>query len=188
MDGAGMLRSETMSISQTQCFLIAAVIAAAIGARRGWGREVITCAILLGTILFLLNGGGNILTGWLSQFSTGASETASGGSVHTPLFNINGQLLPTLAFAGMTWLAYAAGTKWGSAPKTHNHRIAGIIPGGINGAALAYYVSESILPGREVLINSPTPAFAGTELPIIIGAGLVGLLVVLFIAAQATKK
>ena len=177
-----------MSISQTQCFLIAAVLTAVIGARRGWGRDVITCAIILGTVLFLSNGGGNILTNWLSQFSTGASETASGGSVNTPLFSVNGQLLPTLIFGGMTWLAYAAGTKWGSAPRTHNHRIAGTIPGGMNGAAMAYYVSNSILPGRQVLINSPTPAFAGAELPVIIGVGLIGLLVVLFIAAQATKK
>lgn len=174
-----------MSISQTQCFMIALVLTGAIGARRGWGREVITCAIILGTVLFLSNGGGNVLANWLTQTATSASASGGGGA---PICGINGQLLSTLVFAGMSWLGYGAGTKYGNPPKTHNHRIAGTIPGAMNGAAMAYYVSNSMLPGRQVLVNSPSPAFAGNFLPEVIGIGLIGLLAVLFIAAQATKK
>ncbi|MGH2514892.1 MAG: hypothetical protein ACRDHP_04485 [Ktedonobacterales bacterium] len=175
-----------MSVSQSQCFLIALVLTGAIGARRGWGREVITCAIILGTVLFLLNGGGNVLAGWLTQATSSASSATTGNSA--PLCSLNGQMLSTLAFAGMSWLGYSAGTKWGNPPKTGNHRIAGTIPGAMNGAAMAYYVSNSILPGRQVLVNSPSPAFAGAELPVIIGIALIGLLAVLFVAAQTSKK
>lgn len=176
-----------MSISQSQCFLIALVLAGAVGARRGWGREVITCAIILGTVLFLSNGGGNVLAGWLTQATAGTASAAGSAGAATTC-GINGQLLSTLVFGGMSWLGYSAGTKYGTPPKTHNHRIAGTIPGAINGAAIAYYVGNSVLPGRQILFNSPTPAFAGSELPVIIGVGLIGLLVVLFVAAQTSKK
>lgn len=177
-----------MSISQTQCFLLAVVLAGVLGARRGWGREVITCAIILGTVLFLSNGGGSLLSRWLTSFQTSASSTATAGTISGSVVNANGQLLSELIFAGVTLIAYSVGDKWGAAPKSHNHRIAGIIPGAMNGAAMAYYVSNSILPGRQILVNSPSPDFASSELPMIIGIGLISLLVVLFVAGQATKK
>lgn len=177
-----------MSISQTQCFMIAVVLAGALGARRGWGREVITCAIMLGTVLFLSNGGGNLVANWLARFQSGASSTATAGVVNGQFVTANGQLLSELIFIGITIIGYSVGDKWGTAPKSHNHRIAGIIPGAMNGAAMAYYISNTILPGRTVVVNSPSPDFASSELPLIIGLGLIGLLVVLFIAAQATKK
>lgn len=180
-----------MVIGQTQCFLIALLITGVLGARRGWGREVITSAIILGTVLFLANGGGNMVASLLSQTIRSGSSTAAsatGSALATSTCNINGNLVSTLLFGGMTWLAYGVGTKYGTAPRTHNHRIAGTIPGAINGAAMAYYLSDFILPGRQVLINSPTPAFSTSFLPEIIGIGLVGLLVIVFVAAQATKK
>lgn len=172
-----------MVISESQCFLIALVLAAAVGARRGWGREVITCAIILGTVLFLSNGGGDYLANFLAQGLHGTSGQSSASCT-----TVNPQILSTVVLAGMTWLGYSAGTKYGTAPKTHNHRIAGTIPGAINGASLAYYASNSILPGRSVLLNTPTGAFSNTYLPEVFGFGLLGLLAVLFIAAQASKK
>jgi hypothetical protein len=159
------------------------VIAAAVGARRGWGREVITCAIILGTVLFLSNGGGNYIATFLSQGLHNTSGTAA-AACNT----VNPQMLSTLVFGGMTWLGYAVGSKYGTAPKSHNHRIAGTIPGAINGASLAYYASNSILPGNSVLLNTPSSAFSNTYLPEVFGLGLLGLLAVLFIAAQASKK
>lgn len=172
-----------MVISQSQCFLIALVIAAAVGARRGWGREVVTCAIILGTVLFLSNGGGNFIANLLSQ-----GLRNSPGTTTAACNTLNPQVLSTLIFGGMTWLGYAAGSKYGTAPKSNNHRIAGTIPGAINGASLAYYASNSILPSNSVLLNTPSSAFSNTYLPEVFGFGLLGLLAVLFIAAQSGKK
>src|SRR5262249_60859620 len=76
-------RSARMTIGQTQCFMIALVIAGAIGAQRGWGREVITCAILLGTVLFLANGGLNFLLGGLNNLSRGVSLNGAGADPTT---------------------------------------------------------------------------------------------------------
>lgn len=172
-----------MVITQSQCFLIALVLGASIGARRGWGREVVTCAIILGTVLFLLNSGGSFVASFLTQGLHSASSPSSAACN-----NVNPQMLSTLVFLGMTGLGYSAGSRYGTAPKSHNHRIAGTIPGAINGAAIAYYASNSILPGSSVLLNTPTGAFSNAYLPEVFGLGLLGLLAVLFIAAQAGKK
>jgi hypothetical protein len=90
-------------------------------------------------------------------------------------------------FGGMTWLAYAAGKKYGAPPKSSNHRIAGAIPGAIDGASIAYFISKTVLPGQSVLLNTPSPSTTSHLLPLVFGIGLLGLLAVLFIAAQASK-
>jgi hypothetical protein len=46
-----------MVISQTQLAVMIVLVTGAIGARRGWGRELVTCAIVLSTLLFLQLGG-----------------------------------------------------------------------------------------------------------------------------------
>ncbi|MGH2517116.1 MAG: hypothetical protein ACRDHP_15810, partial [Ktedonobacterales bacterium] len=159
-----------MVIGQAQCFLIAVVIGAAVGTRRGWNREVITSAILLATLMLLTLGGADTLATWLSHGFASTAQAhgifASGGpqpdpvtqspvpSVTSPAgacgLRVSSQALSTVIFAGMTWLGYGAGKKYGTAPKAANHRIAGAIPGGINGALIAYFVSTTVLPWQSV--------------------------------------
>lgn len=198
-----------MVIGQVQCFLIAVLIGAVVGVRRGWNREVITAAIILATTLLLTLGGADLLASWLSHGIVGTAHAEgipySGGPQPTtpppyPLPNATSSqagsgcslaasapTLATVIFAGMCWLAYAVGKKYGAPPKTHNHRLAGAIPGAINGACIAYFASRFILPGQPVLVNTPTPAAISSYLPVVLGLGLLGLLAVLFIAAQASK-
>jgi hypothetical protein len=177
-----------MVISQTQCFLIALVLFGVIGARRGWNREVITSAILLGTVFFLTYGGGSIVANVLANGLRAPLAGVNASDPPTsPACPVTPSSLSNLIFLGMSWLSYQAGTKWGPAPRTHNHRIAGTIPGAMNGAAMAYYTANNLLPGRELLVQSPSPGFAGGFMPEVLGVGLLGLLAVLFIASQATK-
>lgn len=198
-----------MVISQAQCFLIAVVLGAAIGARRGWHREVITAAIVLGTVFFLTLGGGNLIAQWLSHGLIGVASahgfSASGGttpppaSTSTPQFPlaaqaganctlVSPQLLSTVIFTGMTWLGYGAGKKYGTPPKSQAHYLAGIIPGGLNGAAIAYYLGNAVLPSQSVLVQTPSPDLTSSYLPLVFGLGLLALLVVLFIAGQTSKS
>lgn len=198
-----------MVIGQAQCFLIAVLIGAVVGVRRGWNREVITAAIILATTLLLTLGGADLLANWLSHGIVGTAHAAgitySGGPQPTtppsyPLpgaassqpgsgcsLAVSAPALATVIFTGMCWLAYAVGKKYGAPPKTHNHRLAGAIPGAINGACIAYFASRFILPGQPVLVNTPTPQAVSSYLPIVFGLLLLGLLAVLFIAAQASK-
>lgn len=195
-----------MVIGQAQCFLIAVVLGAAVGARRGWNREVITAAIILATLMVLTLGGADALAGWLSHGFAGTAQAhgilySGGPQPATPTgypqaspapqtacgLGINSQMLSIVIFAGMTWLAYGVGKKYGTTPKTSNHRLAGAIPGAINGASIAYFVSTKVLPGQSLLLNTPGPGTTSNLLPLVFGIGLLGLLAVLFIAAQASK-
>lgn len=201
-----------MVIGQSQCFMIALVLSAAVGARRGWNREVITCAIVLGTVLFLLNGGADMLNTFIANFTqhigggTASAAALSGGGVpgtspsgSAPTYAattgvnactpISSQTLGTLIFGGMSFLGYRAGSKYGPPPKLHTHRIAGTIPGAVNGASMAYYLSHGVLTGnKQLLLFSPSGTLTSTYLPEIFGIGLAGLLVVLFIASQTSKS
>jgi hypothetical protein len=199
-----------MVIGQSQFFLIALVLSSAIGARRGWSREVITCAIVLGTVLFLLNGGADMLNTFLGNLThsvggTASAHALSGGTAPgvspsgvAPTYAaattgaacspVTSQTLGTLIFAGMSFLGYRTGSKYGSAPTLHTHRIAGTIPGAVNGASMAYYLSHGVLTGKQLLLYTPSGNLTSTYLPQIFGIGLAGLLVVLFIASQTGKS
>src|SRR5215469_12901269 len=50
-----------MYISSSECFFVIILTAAFVGLWRGWVREVITTAILLGVILFLMLGGTDVI-------------------------------------------------------------------------------------------------------------------------------
>lgn len=203
-----------MVIGPAQCFLISVVFGAAVGARRGWNREVITAAIILATLLALTLGAADALATWLSHGLVGTAQahgiayngiaysggpqpttptqpSQSNASNPTPqaacIAGISVQTLSILIFGGMTWLAYAVGKKYGAPPKTSNHRIAGAIPGAINGASIAYFVSKTIAPGQSVTLNTPGPGTTSAFLPLVFGIGLLCLLVVIFIAGQANK-
>lgn len=202
-----------MVIGQVQCFLLFIVLFAAIGARRGWNREVIACAFVLGTVLFLTLGGLSLITSLLAHGLTGFIGTvsakgllASGGTVppgsgtgstqapsngnysaaNCPV-PVSAQVLSALIFGGMTWLGYRVSYKYGQPPKTSNHRLAGMIPGAINGAAIAYYVSNAILP-NQLVVETPNSSLTASFLPLVFGLGLLGLLVVLFVANQSNKS
>ncbi len=74
-----------MEVSQIQMAVLMVGIAAAIGARRGWGRELITCAIVLGTLLFLQLGGLSAVSGVFSgAFASMSGSGSANCSVNGP--------------------------------------------------------------------------------------------------------
>src|SRR5260370_8105106 len=172
-----------MVIGQVQCFMLFIVLFAAIGAWRGWNREVIACAFVLGTVLFLTLGGLSLLTNRLAHGRTGFVGTASakglvasggtvpsgsgGGSTQAPsnsgsLANcpvpVSAQALSALIFGGMTWLGYRASYKYGQPPRTQGHPLAGMIPLAVNAGVLPHHVSTTHSPDRQLGSNpNPTP-------------------------------
>jgi hypothetical protein len=177
-------------VGPTQCFFVILLITAFIGLSRGWVREVITMAIVLGTVLFLLNGGDGLLHQFifvnvptaLHDLIFGTSTT----SVPTPPVNVPSQtresVFGVLSFFVLMVLAYLAGQRFGSPPTTNQHRLGGILPGLVTGAAIAYYVSNAILPSTTVDLTSPTDTLTRVDLPIILGIGLLGMVVALLMA------
>lgn len=179
-----------MIVTPTQAILFAVGLGAIAGFRRGWGKEVIACAIVLGTLFFLNLGGAALLASFFSRGLTTSATIADppGDASRVAVCTLGLQhTVSMMVFFLMTWLGYRTSAKQGAVPKSSNHRLAGLIPGGINGGAIAYYVSQNVFPGTQVLVNTPGRVDMANYLPEIFAIGLVGLLAVLFVTSQASK-
>src|SRR5262245_33770390 len=150
-----------MVIGQAQIFVLAIVIGAIVGARRGWAREVITCALLLTTVLFLSLGGGDLIANLLVRIFGGATasahrlasppspyapmsgggppgspvQTSGGSGTSSPVvcsFGALGQFISNVIFVVMTFLSYRVGSKYGPHPTNGNQRLAGMLPGAVD--------------------------------------------------------
>ena len=204
-----------MFIGPTQTFVLFLVAGGAYGAHRGWRRESITTAVVLSNVLFLSTGGAAFLAHVVGSTigATGGTTTSLGG----PLFALGGGgggsgtappypgtvgygtaagsacnaglelAISRITFLVVTWLGYRSGSRFGPPPKLTSHRIAGIVPGAVNGAAIAYYASHYILPNSTVVVNTPGSGDTAALLPIVFGLALVALLIVLFVAGQMKK-
>jgi hypothetical protein len=185
-----------MYIGSATCLFIIVIITALIGLR-GWHREVVTMAIILGIVLFLSLGGDGLLHQFVFVNLPAAfrvlifgdnSVNAGTPQVTTP--NGWADLLFRLAsFGGLTGVAYLVGHKYGAAPKTTTHKVVGMIPGAVNGIALSYYVTNGLFPNNNpvVTITSPTNALTTMYLPIILGFALFALVLIVAVSAFSKK-
>ena len=179
-----------MIITPTQAILVAVGLGAIAGFRRGWGKEVIACAMVLGTLFFLNLGGAALLASFFARGITTSATVADppGDAARVAVCTVGLQhTVSMMVFFLMTWLGYRTSAKHGVVPKSSNHRVAGLIPGAVNGGSIAYYVSQNVFPGTQVLVNTPGRVDMATYLPEIFALGLVGLLAVLFVTSQASK-
>ncbi len=181
-----------MVIGSETCLFIIVIIAALIGLR-GWVREVVTMAIVLGTVLFLIAGGNGLLHQFIFVNLPDAfrvlifgDNAVNAGTPQVSTPNAWGdQLFRLASFGGLTGLAYWVGHKYGTPPKTNMHKVVGIVPGAVNGIALSYYVTNGLFPNNNpvVTITSPTNALTSLYLPIILGFALLGLVLIIIISA-----
>lgn len=184
-----------MVIGSAQCFFVILLITAFIGLSRGFMREVVTMAIVLAAVLFLLNGGNGALYHFIfvnlphafrvlifgdSAVNAGAPDVSTPNPTGDHLFAVG-------SFLALTGLAYLVGHRYGQPPKTNQHRLGGVLPGLVNGAAIAYYASNTILPSTTINLTSPTDTLTRLYLPIIFGFGLLALVLVLVVSAFAKK-
>jgi hypothetical protein len=181
-----------MVVGATQCFFVVLLITGLIGLMRGWVREIITMAIVLGAVVFLLSGGGGLLHQFFfvnlpnafHDLIFGNSAVSVAGPTVSTSTNTTGDYLFGLAsFLGLMGLGYWVGHHYGTPPKTNTHRLGGVLPGLVNGAAMSYYTSQTILPSTQLDLTSPSGALTQMFLPIVLGLGLVGLILVLVVSA-----
>lgn len=181
-----------MYITSSECFFVIILVAAFIGLWRGWIREVITTAILLGVILFLLLGGADVLYRFIFVNLVDAFKALGGGSVSTggstppPSSPQSDTLFSVLTFGGLTGVGYLVGHRAGKAPTSAIHRLTGVIPGAVNGAAVVFYATQHIIPNLSVSVNSPDSATVTNYFPVIFGIALLAVVVILI--ALSSKK
>lgn len=178
-----------MNISQTGLIFVILLATVTAGVVRGWGREVITCAMVLGTLLFLEVGGDRLVANLL----LGGGATTSGGSsaaltCYGSSYTNTTRTLSGLIFGGMTLLGYYAGRWHGSGPVTGNHRIAGGLLGLVTGGAITFYISRHLFPGGSIVVQMPDSSTPFTSLALILLVGLVGLVGTLFVARQNKRS
>jgi len=189
-----------MTITQGECLFVILLVAAFIGLWRGWVREVITTAILLGVILFLILGGQGVLYRFifvnLADAFRDLFEGGSGGSV-----SVNSSGAPTpqsqgdfffslITFGTLTSIGYIVGHRAGRPPTAATHRLVGIIPGVVNGIAVIFYLVKYIFTQLNVSIASPDATTVSNEFPVVFGLALVaviGVLIALSARSRAKK-
>lgn len=181
-----------MYITSSECFFVIILAAAFIGLWRGWVREVITTAILLGVILFLMLGGSDVIYRFIFVNLIDAFRALGGGSTSgntsPPPASAQGDFLfSLLTFGGLTAVGYLVGHKAGKPPTTATHRLTGIVPGAVNGAAVVFYATRNLIPNLNLSVQSPDSGTATNYLPVIFGIALLAVLVIL-IALSAKSK
>ncbi len=181
-----------MYITSSECFFVIILTAAFIGLWRGWVREVITTAILLGVILFLMLGGSDVIYRFIFVNLVDAFRALGGGSASASGSAPQGTaqtdfLFEVLTFGGLTTVGYLVGHKAGKPPTSATHRLAGIIPGAVNGAATVFYATRNLIPNLNLSVSGPDSGTATNYLPVIFGVALLAVLVIL-VALSAKGK
>ncbi|HEU0026940.1 MAG TPA: hypothetical protein VFQ25_07470 [Ktedonobacterales bacterium] len=166
-----------MALTQSQCFFLLALIAAARGYYRGWGREIITCAVTLGGVLFLTAGGGvglvHFVTVTLPDIVQGIVPPA-----FDPTVAPSNPVMDVLLVAGLSVLAHIVGTHFGAPPKTAANRAGGMAAGAVTGLALMYFLTERVLPATTFQMTSPSSTMVTTYMIGLLGIGLMVLLII----------
>jgi hypothetical protein len=183
-----------MYITSSECFFVIILTAAFLGLWRGWIREVITTAILLGVILFLLLGGSDVLYRFIFVNLVNAFRALGGSTVTTPDSSTVGPpssqadfLFSLLTFGGLTAVGYVVGHKAGKPPTAASHRLTGVIPGAVNGAAVVFYTTRNIIPNLNVSVQGPNASTVGNYLPVIFGIALLAVVVILIALSTKSK-
>lgn len=182
-----------MTITQNECLFIILLVAAFIGLWRGWIREVITTAILLGVILFLTLGGQGVLYQFIFVNLVDAIRALFSGNTSVSVASSPSQpaqgdfLFTSLTFIVLTCISYLVGHRAGRPPTAASHRLTGIIPGAVNGIAIAFYSVRYIIPQLNVSVQSPDQTTVSTDLPIVFGLALIAVIVVLIALSTRSK-
>lgn len=186
-----------MIIGATQCFLVVLLFTGVVGLMRGFLREVITMAIVLASVVFLLNGGDGLLHNFffvnLPQALHDLVYGTNGVTVGVPTVSTSSTtsvdyLFSVGSFLALLGLGYGVGHRYGGKPATNLHRLGGVLPGLVNGAAIAYYASNSIFPATTVDLTSPSGVLTQAYLPVVLGLGLVGLVAVLVVSSLSSRS
>jgi hypothetical protein len=179
-----------MYIGPSQSVLLFCLLTGLAGWWRGWGREIITIAITLASVLFLVNGG---IT-WLWQFifysvpqafnqlflGTSGVQGVQPVGINAPKPNPYGEFFLWLTFFLTVGLGYLIGHRYGGAPKSLVNRWNGFVLGVINGIVIMWYVTKQLVWGGSLTIVTPNNGLMTLWLLAALGFGLVSVAVTLF--------
>lgn len=185
-----------MYIGPSQCVFLVALFTGFMGLWRGWVREIITLAITLGSVLFLLNGG--IIWLWRFLFyiipntfkelflgSSGVNWDSSFNDYNPNKPNPYGNFFLFASLVLTVGLGYLIGHRYGTKPQLFVNRLLGAILGVINGIVIMFYVTKQLAWGGSITLVTPDSWQATAWMLSALGCGLGLVAVVMFITFGA---
>jgi hypothetical protein len=181
-----------MYVGPSQSVFLLVLFTGFMGMWRGWVREIITLAITLGSVLFLLNGG--IIWLWrfifyiipgafkyLFQGSSGVNWDSSFNDYNPSLPDPYGHFWLLLSFILTVGLGFLIGHKYGTKPTLFVNRLVGAILGAINGIVIMFYATKQLAWGNSITVVTPDSWQSQLGMLSALGCGLGLLAVVMFI-------
>ncbi len=176
-----------MELSLGQCYLLAAGVMGAAGFMRGWSREIVTTAAVLGGVLALVAGGADALGRFIFVSLPAMLHLPGAPALSSVPPQQNVYALSLLALSVLTVASYIVGNRYGVPPTQQQHRLVGLALGALDGAVLVYFVGRGLPPGTSLALHMPSPDMlrSGVEAALGVGLAVVGGIA---IHANATRK
>lgn len=169
-------------LTAPQCFFIAIIAFGIFGIYRGWRREIISLAFVLGAVLFLFLTRASLaqfvfvnLPRSIQELTTGTAPTGTAPTI--PLSDPRSTLTIAVFFIAVVALGYMISYR--AAPKANSpaEHILGVIPGVVAGYAILNFVTNALGATSLFTVNVNTPGQDQISS---------GLLVIFVVAAVAT--
>jgi uncharacterized membrane protein required for colicin V production len=181
-------------LTAQQCFFLAIIAFGVLGFQRGWRREIISMAIILAGILFLIFGNLGLaqfifinLPRAIQALLTGVAPSQQAATMPTSDSRV--AISTGIAFIVFVALGYLISQKVSPKPAGPPERIWGIIPGVISGYAILTFLTAAL--GKTSLfsvnVNTPNQGLIGSYL-LVIFIVVVVVVIVALIAASSKKK
>ena len=178
-----------MKLTAQDYFFFIIIVTGILGFMRGWRREIVALAFLLGAILFLALGGGT----WVTDLLFVRIPFAFGNSTQVPpapsATTIG--LTTIVTFVIIVAIGYLIGNRVFPKPSLPVDRIMGVIPGIIGGIALYIMIANTAIASfiRNINIQggSPDQGVVGNSL-LLLFLVVVVVLIIGLIAASSKKS
>lgn len=181
-------------LTAPQCFFIAIIVFGIWGMYRGWRREVISLAFLLGAILFLFLTRSSVaqfvfvnLPRAIQELTTGTTPTEPVSTI--PISDPRSTLAIAIFFIAMVFIGYLVSNRAMPKASTPSEHILGVIPGLVEGYAILNFVTNALGATSLFTFNVAPPGQSqiSSGLLVIFIVAVVAILVSL-IAASTKKK
>ncbi len=182
-----------MQLTAQDYFFFLIIVTGVLGFMRGWRRELVALAFLLGAILFLAIGGGT----WVADLLFVRIPFAFGnGSQIPPAPSETTITLTTLiTFVIIVAVGYIVGNRVFPKAALPVDRLMGIIPGMIGGVALYVLIADTpiatLIKNFQLNSQSPDQGVIGNSLLflfLVVGAVLIIALIISSSKKSAPKK
>lgn len=180
-------------LSAPQCFFIILIIFGIWGIYRGWRREIISLAFVLGAILFLFITRSSLadfvfvnLPRAVQELTTGASPAAPAGTISSS--DPRSTLAIVVFFLAVVFIGYLVSNRAAPKASSPSDHILGVIPGIIEGYAILNFVTNALGATSLFTLNVSPPGQNQISSGLLVIFIVAVVAIVVSLIAASTKK